>query len=145
MGRGQSVMIRFGTMDWTFYCRDCHRIFNDQLWSWFAFYILPKETVSPVALYLLDVHLAKAWRAVFNTHINFDEIACNNKAALTTAACASQKLSNSLTKELLVAVVIPAKMPTYLKALKVVWEQAQDVPRGFAQCVCECQLKVRDL
>jgi len=131
-------MIRFGTMDRTFYCRDCYRIFNDQLWSWLAFYILLKEIIPPVALYLLDVHLVKAWRAVFNTHINFDEIVCNNKAAISTDW--SQKQSISPQKTAFGCCSHPCKNTchsSYLRTLKVVWEQAQDVLRAVTQRVCE--------
>lgn len=48
--------------------------------------------------------------------------------------------ASPISKQLLVAVAIPAKNTcgsTHLGTLKLAWGQVQDVPRAFAQRVCE--------
>lgn len=79
---------------------------------------------------------------MFNTHVNFDEIVCNNKAAISTMGWLQPEV-----KHLPSALGCCSKSScgsTYLGALEVAWEQVQDVPRAFAH-VSVRQFEVRGL
>lgn len=83
------------------------------------------------------------WRPgglVLNTHVNFDEIVCNNKAAISPRDGCSQKWSISHQQTAFGCCSHSCKNTcgsTYLEGLEVTWGQVQDVPGAFAQRVCE--------
>lgn len=88
------------------------------------------------------------WRPgglVFNAPINFDEIVCNNKRAISTnwspQLTHPRSWVSSLRKQLLIAVVIPAK--TY--AAPHTWEHWRLFGRGsgYSECICSVCLWVR--
>lgn len=88
------------------------------------------------------------WRPgglVFNAPINFDEIVCNNKRAISTnwspQLTHPRSWVSSLRKQLLIAVVIPAKT----SAAPHTWEHWRLFGRGsgYSECICSVCLWVR--
>lgn len=151
MGRGQSVMIRFGTMDRTFIAEIAPGFLMTSCDHCLHFTYYPRRLCIQLFYTFLMCTLWRPGGLVFNAHINFDEVVCNNKRAVSTnwspQLTHPRSWVSPLRKQFLVAVVMPAKVSAAPHTWEH-WKLFRNRLRMFQAhllSVSVSQLEVRDL